>query len=74
MTAYLPAICTAIFLTYLPLPVIPPTLPQPCSTVRQTVDLLGMDGAMALAARQGWTAQQIAEARRLCLSPGAPTK
>lgn len=43
-------------------------LPLPCSTVQQTVALLGAAGAEALAARQGWTAQQIAEARRVCLA------
>lgn len=63
-----------LLLAALALPPDHAVLPQPCSTVRQTVNLLGVDGAMALAARQGWTAQQIAEARRVCLPPGTPTK
>lgn len=54
-----------LLLAYLALP--PVQLPQPCSTVRQIVGMLGEDSAMALAVQRGWTAAQIEEAKRRCL-------
>jgi hypothetical protein len=59
-------IAAVALLAYLAIP--PIALPQPCPVVRQAVELLGEDGAMALAAQRGWTPAQIDEAKRRCLA------
>jgi hypothetical protein len=64
-----------LLLAYLALPPKPVILPLSCDSVRQIVQMLGVEGAEAMALQRGWTAQQIAEARRVCLAPPAkPSK
>lgn len=58
---------TWILLAYLAIPPNPVVLPEPCATVSAAVQMLGEQGAEVMALQRGWTAQQIALARRVCL-------
>lgn len=64
MTGFVTAV---VFLAYLAMP--PIALPQPCTTVRQAVQVLGEAEALAMAVQRGWTPAQIELAKRRCLAP-----